>query len=115
MLFKINESCLLSNQIMISDQFFYVLGGYSSCCTATMINCVSCSKDNGHVDKIWKFEPDDPQPNAEGYVGKFVEVTTDQSCKECRLKYGLTDVTSIWLPQYIRNTFYTDIKGSFYL
>ena len=75
------------------------------------MNCVQCPQDIGYSDKIWRFEPIEPQPSTGDYPGQFSEITGEQGCVECRLKYGLTNVTAIVLPNYVQNTFYTDIKG----
>ena len=76
-----------------------------------MTNCASCPNDKGHTDGIWKFVPYDDQPSDENYVGVFSKVSDEENCFECRLKYGLSDVTSIWLPKYVQNTFYTENTG----
>ena len=74
-------------------------------------SCVPCATDHGHMDKIWKFVANDDQPITGDLVGSFTEVKHNVDCKECSLKYGLTDVNAIWLPQYIRNTFYSSTEG----
>ena len=100
--------------LYITDPYFYAIGGYSRCCVSTgTIKCTPCPTDIGYSDTIWKFEPVDPQPSTGGYPGQFKELTGGTNCQECSLKYGLTDVVAIVLPEYIKNTFYTDNKGRF--
>ena len=105
-------TCNTNVFLYITDQYFYAIGGYSRCCVSTgTVQCTPCPTDIGYSDKIWKFEPVDPQPSTGDYPGQFVELSGETSCQECSLKYGLTDVVAIVLPQYIKNTFYTDHKG----
>lgn len=96
--------------IIFLDKFFYAIGGYSKCSDA-IIDSLPCTNDIGYSDRIWKFEPDVPQPSVEGYEGKFVEITYEPECAHCRLKYGLTDVTALILPHYFLNELNTDFKG----
>ena len=94
------------------DKYFYAIGGYSKC-SCSNATCDPCPSDIGYSDRIWKFEPDNPQPSNEDYTGKFVEVIEEEGCVTCRLKYGLTDVSAIVLPQYLQNEVDRDFKGGF--
>ena len=96
--------------IIFLDKFFYAIGGYSKCSAFGTVS-LPCLNDIGFSNRIWKFEPDDPQPSVEGYDGKFVEITYEPGCAHCRLKYGLTDVTAIILPQYSMNELNRIFKG----
>ena len=105
-----SKTAIITCAIIIADAHFYMLGGYQRCCDG-LPHFTPCVNGLGYLNKIWKFVANEQHSTANGgMVGTYVELNGTGNCRECKLKYGLTDVNTIWLPGYSKNSLYDD-KG----